>query len=124
VKQVKKEDWDDPENSVLCKTIGVGALIKVLHFLFVKMHINEFKGDFLGIERVTTQDLVSKLDGIGKIDFSRTGEFGGVGSAGSLNKLKEKIIEKMAYFEGNSYGSFLTKYKDSYLVRYKGEFKP
>lgn len=124
VKKAKKEDWDDPENSIICKTIGVGAFIKVLHFLFVKMRVDEFKGDSLGIEKVTTQDLVSKLDGINKINFSRTGEFGGVGSAGSLNRLKEKIIEEMTYFEGNSYSSFLTKYKKDYLVPYKRGSKP
>jgi len=124
VRNVKKQDWNDPEGSVICKTIGVGALIRVLHFLFVKMFVDEFQKDPLRIKKVTTRDLISKLYGIQQIDFSKEGEFGGVGSAGSLNRLKEKIIEGMAYFETDSYGDFLVKYKDKYLPLFKGRPRP
>lgn len=124
VRKVREQDWNDPENSVICKTIGVGALIRVLHFLFVKMFVDEFPKDPLRIKKVTTRDLISNLDGIQQIDFSKEGEFGGVGSAGSLNRLKEKIIEKMAYFGRDSYGDFLVKYRDNYLAPFKERPRP
>ncbi len=124
VKKLKEQEWNDPENSIISKTIGVGALIRVLHFLFVKMSVDEFQNDPLRIIKMTTQDLVSKLDGIEQIDFSKEGEFGRVGSAGSLNRLKEKIIEGIAYFETDSYEDFLVKYRDKYLPLFKGGPKP
>lgn len=83
------------------------------------MYIDEFKNDFLKIKKVTENDLKSKLDGIQNIDFSKSGAYAGGGSVGTLNKLKEEIIEKMAYFQKNTYSDFLDKYKSNYLKSFK-----
>ena len=119
IRSLNENDWNDPTNSILCKTIGIGAFIRVMHFVFVKMYIDEFKNDFLKIKKVTENDLKSKLDGIQNIDFSKSGAYAGGGSVGTLNKLKEEIIEKMAYFQKNTYSDFLDKYKSNYLKSFK-----
>ena len=90
VAEIMKEEWDSPKTSIISKTIGVGALIKVLHFLFIKVLFDEFKGDFNKSIKVNKDFLISKLKGIESIDFSSTGIYGGVTSAGGINKLKKR----------------------------------
>jgi|GEM_PF-1274621 len=112
-------DWNNPNESILCNTLGVGAFIRVLHFLFVKMFIDELNQDTSRIIDVKVDDLVVKLEGIEKIDFSKGGDFGKGASAGSLNKLREKIVINMPYFEATSYDGFMQKYRKEYLPKYR-----
>ena len=102
-----------------CKTISIGAFIKVLHFLFVKIFLTEFNKKPLSIKNVTTKNLIDWLNGIEKIDFSNESEFAGVASGGSLNKLKELMIQNISYLEGDSYSEFLDYYKRNYLKPFK-----
>jgi DGQHR domain-containing protein len=121
VTTIKEKEWKNPEMSMVSKTLGVGALIRVLHFLFVKMYIDEFDKDPLRIKTVTVEHLVKKLKGLEKIDFSAGGEFGGVSSAGSLNKLKKKMIETIEYFGADNYDNFLDSYKKAYWKEFKAQ---
>lgn len=123
IKQIRKKDWNNPEKSIICKTIGVGAFIRVLYFLYIKMFIHEFKSDPQKIKDIKMEDLIEKLKGIEKVNFDKTGEFGGVGSAGSLNKLMEKLIESISYFEIDKYKEFLKIYKVKYLNPFKDWLK-
>lgn len=119
IRELQSEDWENPSQSIICNTLGVGAFIRVLYFLYVKMFIEEFNNDPLKIKEVKVDDLVSKLKGIEKVDFSKEGEFGRGASAGSLNKLKEAIVESMPYFETPSYEEFYERYKANYLASYR-----
>ena len=119
IKEIKRADWDNPKNSIICKTISIGAFIKVLHFLFAKIFIEEFKGKPAAIKELSTETLKDYLKGIQNIDFSNDSPFAGVASGGSLNKLKEVIIQKMDYFEGDSYKDFLKIFKNRYLEPFK-----
>jgi hypothetical protein len=82
-----------------------------MQFIFIKLFIDEFKMDPKKIKNITIDNLVSKLNGIENIDFSKGGLFGGVASAGSLNKLKEHIIEHIQYFGAKEYASFYEDFK-------------
>jgi len=98
ISHIREADWNDPENSVICKTISIGAFMRVLHFLFTKLFIEEMNSDPIRISEFTQARLVDYLSGIERIDFSKKGEFGGIASSGSLNKLKVRMIESMDYF--------------------------
>ena len=71
------------------------------------------------ITEVTVPYLVSKLNGIDKVDFSKTGEYGGVASGGSLNKLRGELVEKITYFGKPTFESFLEEYRQTYLDEYR-----
>ncbi|KAA0245643.1 MAG: DGQHR domain-containing protein [Candidatus Brocadia sp. AMX2] len=119
IREIKKNDWDNPSTNILTKGIGIAALIKVLHFLFVKMFIDEWDTDPLKLASVSKEDLIKKLDGLLDVDFSKEGEFGGAASGGSINKLSQRIIEKVKYFSFNNYKEFFENYKSVYLPEFK-----
>jgi len=113
-------EWDDPENSILSKTIGVGALLKVLNFLFLKIFfdagldrnpekISDMKSDFL----------VKKLEGINNTDLAH---FSGGSSAGTVNQLKVMMLENINYFEFDNYTDyrdFENSFKNQYSLKFK-----
>jgi len=119
IRKSRQKDWDNPEESIICNTLGVGAFIRILHFLFVKMFVTDFDKNPSMIVDVAVPDLISKLSGIDKVDFSKTGEYGGVASGGSLNKLREEMVEKITYFGETTFESFLNEYRQTYLDEYR-----
>jgi len=119
IQELKLDDWNNPQDSIICKTIGIGAFIRALHFIFVKIFIDEFTEKPKKIKEIKTSDFKEKLRGIEEVDFSKEGPFGGVASGGSLNQLKEDIIEKIEYLEGRDYGEFLSTFTERYLNRFR-----
>ena len=119
IKESRQNDWDNPDESIICNTLGVGAFIRILHFLFVKMFIADFDKNPSMITEVTVPYLVSKLNGIDKVDFSKSGEYGGVASGGSLNKLRGELVEKITYFGKPTFESFIEAYRQTYLDEYR-----
>lgn len=119
IKESRQNDWDNPGESIICNTLGVGAFIRILHFLFVKMFIADFGKDPSMITEVTVPYLVSKLNGIDKVDFSKSGEYGRVASGGSLNKLRGELVGKITYFGKPTFESFIEEYRQTYLDEYK-----
>jgi hypothetical protein len=119
IRESRQKDWDNPEESIICNTLGVGAFIRILHFLFVKIFVTDFNKNPSMITDVTVQDLVSKLNGLGEVDFSKTGEYGGVASGGSQNKLRGELVEKITYFGKLTFESFLEEYRQTYLDEYR-----
>lgn len=90
-------DWDNPNTSLISKGMGVGAFIRVLHHIFPVIFVRDWDKDPNKIREVEVEDIVAVIGGIDSVDFSRTGAFGGVGSAGSINKIKEQILESIGY---------------------------
>ncbi len=119
IRESKQKDWDNPEGSIICNTLGVGAFIRILHFLFVKMFVTDFNKNPSMIVDVTVPDLISRLNGIDKVDFSKTGEYGGVASGGSLNKLRGELVENITYFGKPTFEGFLEEYRQTYLDEYR-----
>jgi len=116
IKELNRGDWDNPRQSIICKTIGIGAFIRVMYLFFVKMFIEEgFDRDISKIANVQVNDIMGKMDGSQKIDFSTDGPYGKAASGGSLDKLKEEIAERIDYFGGLSYEDFISDYRTRYL---------
>lgn len=119
VKNIMEKQWDRPDLSIVSKTVSVGALIQVFHFLFVKMLIEDYKMDFSKITKITPTQLTEKLKGLANIDFSIKGKYGKEGSAGGLNKLKKEMVEQIRYFQTKKYDQFLKIFKKDYLPRFR-----
>lgn len=119
IKEIYKQSWENPSNSIICNTLGIGAFIKVLNFLFIKMFVSEWECDPSKISEVTIDDLIVKLHGIDDGIFSKDGEFAKGASAGSLNKLKEEIVMNIDYFGHVDYQEFYNEYKTEYLPQFR-----
>jgi DGQHR domain-containing protein len=113
-----EKDWNNPERSIVSKTISIGAFIKVMHLFFIKIFIDECTNDPLAIIKITEHTIVQKLSGIEKTDFSEESEFAKVASGGSLNKLKYKLLENITYFNFVDQKSF----EDSFRLNYHKKF--
>lgn len=113
-------EWDDPENSILSKTIGVGALLKVLNFLFLKIFFDEgLDNNPKKISTIKSNFLVEKLEGINEIDLER---FLGGSSAGTVNQLKILMLKNINYFEFDNdtdYRDFEKSFKNQYSLKFK-----
>lgn len=114
-----RPDWNDPENSLLSKGMGVAALLKTLQLIFPIIFIDKWQKDASKFRSCTPDELAQYIEGIQSVDFSREGEFGGVGSAGSINKIKEQIITNSIFLGKPSYNSFEDKYRTKYLPVFK-----
>ena len=116
-----KNDWDKPSESLLSKGMGVGALIRIMPLLFVKIFVEEYDLDPEKIIKIEESIIQDKLEGIQNVDFGKNGPFGRTGSAGSINKIKESLIENIEYFSCNNYTEFEEEYKKSggCLEKYK-----
>lgn len=119
IKKLFKEDWENPENSIITKTLSIGAFLRVMHFLFVIFMVDHFNFNPKKIKDLTVEDIIGKLSGVEKINFSKKGEFGGVASAGSLNKLKEIIVSNSLFAEGKSYAQFIEQFQLNQLPKYR-----
>ena len=123
VKEIKSKDWENPSDSILTKGIGIGALIKVMYFLYVKLFIEEWKEIPGNMPNTSKDELVKKLKGLENVDFSKQGEFGGVGSGGSINKLAQRIVEQITFFGHPKYDDFIASYKSNVLKKYQTWYK-
>lgn len=116
------KEWYNPD-SLICKSVSIGAFIKVLHFIYVKLFITDFNKKPELLFDLNTKQLERYLQGIEKIDFSKTGPFGRSSSGGQLNKLKEKIVEKIQLFDYANYDDFIKDYKENYLSQFQNWLK-
>lgn len=113
-------EWDDPENSILSKTIGVGALLKVLNFLFLKIFFDEgLDHNPEKISDMKSDFLVKKLEGINNTDLSH---FSGGSSAGTVSQLKTVMLQNINYFEFENYTDYKT-FENSFKNQYSLKFK-
>ena len=115
IKELKLDDWDNPSESIICRTVSIGAFIRVMHFLYIKLFYDKFAKKPAELFDLKKENIMELLSGIQKIDFSKEGEFGGVASGGTLNKLKIKIIENLKFFGQPDYETFLSDFKSNYL---------
>lgn len=109
----KSIGWTDPAKNIISKGMGVGALLKVLYLIFPVIFVNEWNKDPSKIKEIEINDFSKYLEGIENIDFSKHGPYGGVGSGGSINKIKEKLIEEIYFFKCSSYKEFVDDFKQN-----------
>jgi len=89
--------WDEPTNSLVSKGMGVGALLKVLQLIFPIIFLKEINTYELSLIK---NDIITKyLKGFENVDLTKEGPYGGVGSGGSINKIKSYIIENLEYLK-------------------------
>jgi len=118
IRKTRNNDWENPQVSIICNSIGIGALIRVMHFIFLKMFIVDFAKDPRKIEGVGMTQLEEKLSGIEHVNFSKE-KWAGVSSGGALNNLMKEIVSSIKYLEAPEYNKFI----DNYKVAYVGPFK-
>lgn len=104
-------NWANPSESLASKGMGVGALIKTLQLLFPIIFVREWNKDPSKIQQLDKNSFLSYLKGLENVDFSKNGPFGGSGSAGSINKIKETIVENVDYFDETDYSEFEYNFK-------------
>lgn len=120
IKDIFPKDWSNPESSIIVRSISIGAFLQILHILFIIILKQKLNYNADKIKEITKDDIASLLKGVEKIDFSKKGEFGGgISSAGSLSKLKEKIISMSAFAEGKTYHKFIEDFKSTFIPEFR-----
>ena len=110
-------EWDNPDNSILSKTIGVGALLKLMNFIFIKIFFDEhLDKDPMKIQTIKSSYLTDKLKGIEKVNLS---QYSGTSSAGTVNQLKALMIENIDYFKCDDYSTFENNFKNEYSLKFQ-----
>lgn len=110
------EGWDTPDESLLSKGMGVGAYIRALHMIFPYIFVYLWKEDIDQIKSFNKDDFIEMLDGVKNIDFTRNGEYGGVGSAGSIGKIKQRILSELNLPKGDEVERFQLWLRSKYGV--------
>lgn len=114
-----RSDWDKPQESIISKSVGVGALVKLVSILFLKILFDEYKGDYYKVLNLKIKEIKPYLKGIEKVNLSSNSEFKSASSAGSLNKLKEAIIISLDYLNVKNYESFIDSFKKDYVLKFR-----
>jgi hypothetical protein len=114
VSKIKSVEWENPDSSIICNAMGIGALVKVMQFIFVKMFVIEFSQNPNKIDEISVGSLAQKLTGLEKIDFSKA-KFAGGSSAGASNQLMREIVTNLNYFNSSNYDNFISEYRHNYL---------
>ena len=108
-------DWDNPQESILSKGLGFGALIKVMQFMFPILFIDKYNNP-KDIIKIKQYEIEKSLKGIEGVDLK---QFSGQGGAGSISKIKEAFIEGINFFNYSNYSEFETNFKQNYLPKFK-----
>jgi len=108
-----RPDWGNPSDSIISKGMGIGALIKVLQLIFPVIFKERLEQSFDNLPKLKVSDFEFYLKGIESVNLD---EFSGIGSAGSVNKIKQKIINNLEFYgTKNTYDDYIRLLKESYL---------
>lgn len=92
-----KSDWENPNESLISKGMGVAALLKTLNLLFPIIFKKEMQSNWANISNLTVEDFRRILGGLENVDFGTNGPFGKAASAGSMIKIKDAILTNLSY---------------------------
>ncbi|MBL1147149.1 MAG: DGQHR domain-containing protein [Pseudomonadota bacterium] len=101
-----KSDWNDPQNSILSKGMGIGAFLVALHTIFPIIFVNDLGRDPNKIGEVSVDYFKNVLSGIENVNFTRSGDFTGVGSSGTVTKIKNAILDEIGYRDNGEVEEF------------------
>jgi DGQHR domain-containing protein len=94
---ILKPEWNMPDDSIISKGMGVGALLKTLNLLFIKLFKDKMADDWQNVDLLTIELFQSVLLGIEQVNFRTNGPYGKTGSAGSVSKIHLDILSKLVY---------------------------
>jgi len=113
-------EWNEPDKSILSKTMGVGALLKILNYLFLKIFYEKgLDHEPKGINGLKSDYFIKKLRGIENVDFAL---FSGGSSAGTVNQLKIMMIQSIKYFKCDEYTDYMdfeNNFKKDYSLKFQ-----
>lgn len=115
IKEIFSPQWEQPGQSVLSKTTGVGAFLKILNYFFVKLAVDEkFAEDPKRIDLFDANRLVGllKLKDTATQDLS---EYSKAGGAGKVNELTKDLILRIDYFKADNYKEFDAVFRQKYV---------
>lgn len=112
IKHTFKNNWpksDSKYESILCKTTGMGALIRFLGYLYKQLSIGAYpKIEKVDFENINTEDLTEIFKSVFKpinkkneILFGNKGEYGGTGGAGLQSKLYKRLGQELGLFNSD-----------------------
>ena len=81
--------------------------------------LDQWNSDPDKIKNLTTENFIDYLEGLENVDFTKEGKYGGVGSAGTMNKIKEDLVENVNIFGFDNFSEFENDYKQNYLPKFK-----
>lgn len=96
IKEIKPE-WETPNNSIISKGMGVAALLKVFNLLFPIFFKREMANNWDNTANLNVEDFRRMLLGLENVDFGTDGPYGKTGSAGSIIKIKDAILNNLSY---------------------------
>lgn len=111
IKILFKEYWPVEGNkyeSILCKTTGMGALIKLLGFIHRQLSIGSYIGvkDPINFEEISTlelqkvfEEILKPLNKLGDELFGKKSIYAGAGSAGLQSKLYTRLGQELGLFK-------------------------
>lgn len=105
------DQWNNPQDSIISKTLGVAAFIKVLPLIYIKLFFDEWKEDPDEASNTKSKHFRSIFKSIDQNLFLKTGPYGGGTSAGSVSKLRNDIIKQLDFLRDEDIESLLAKYK-------------
>ncbi|MEG6550216.1 DGQHR domain-containing protein [Desulfocurvibacter africanus] len=113
VESLMPAQWSRPNSSILSKTLGVGALLKAMNFVFIKCFIdNALDDDPENIDLIKTATIKSTLDGIQNVDWDI---YSKSSSAGQVNKLKRELLSKMSCFQDKADPQQSQDFQEKYI---------
>lgn len=107
IKNVFKEFWPNENQpkyeSILCKTTGMGALIRLLGLLYKEISIGAYPGlDVKSFEEMKLEEIKEvfnvvfmEIQGKGENLFGLSSEFSGGGSGGFQGKLYKRLLDEL-----------------------------
>jgi DGQHR domain-containing protein len=112
IKDTFKDNWpkgDSKYDSILCKTTGMGALIRLLGYIYKQLSIGAYpRIDKIDFENISTDDLTKVFKTIfepiskkNQILFGNKGEYGGTGGAGLQSKLYKRLGQELGLFSAD-----------------------
>lgn len=123
VKEIKP-DWEHPEQSLLSKSMAVGALLKVLNYLIPIVLQKELSNNWDRLDDLKVDSYKRFLQGLENVDFDTNGPYGKTSSEGGLSKMKNDIIMNLKYFGTfQDIQAFEVNFRTSYLQNFNKQLE-
>jgi DGQHR domain-containing protein len=117
--KIIKPEWDNPDQSIISKGIGVTALLRVYSFLIQVIVKDELGNNIDRISELKIEDYQRVLKGLENVDFTTGGPYGKTGSGGSISKIKDDILRNLVFLSNTSdVKVFESDFKENYLSNF------
>ena len=97
VRQLTSEAWENPQGSVILKSVCISALLRIMNMLYVCCFSLIWNKTPELAKDETIATIREKLSGLEDVDFSKE-KFSGASSAATVTKVTEEILLKVPFF--------------------------